>query len=128
MKKEVKEAKKAEAASNAKTIDVSEIVVKFKQGRPMDPNSARQAHLANIAARGTTGLRGRQIDPNSARQAKLAGFAAKTAAGIELKRGRPTDPKSKHAAQIAEREAKIAAAKMAKVAELQAAGFVVTGI
>ncbi len=59
--------------------------VEIKRGRPVDMNSARQARLAN---KGKVAL-GRKVDPNSARQKRLAEREDKIAAGVVIKRGRP---------------------------------------
>ena len=59
--------------------------VEIKRGRPVDANSDRQARLAK---KGKVAL-GRKVDPTSERQKRLAALEAKRAAGIEVKRGRP---------------------------------------
>lgn len=125
MKKEVKDAKKAEAVSNAaKTVSINDIQIDLKQGRPMNPNSARQLRLAKQNKNADAKLnksgdtRGRAVNPNSARQIKLKGFEVKVAAGVEIKRGRPASETSARSQKIAEREAKIKTMKLAKAAEL----------
>lgn len=63
-----------------------------QKGRPVVPNSVRQAKLAARAARAAQGLsigRGRPVNSTSARQQKIADRLAKMAAGIEIKRGAP---------------------------------------
>ncbi len=95
----------AKVAAPAKEVVI--IDVQLPKGRPMDPTSARQLHLAAIAEKGTTGKRGRPMDPTSARQAKLKGFGDKIAAGIELKRGRPTDVKSVRQATLLKRNERL---------------------
>ena len=57
---------------------------KAQQGRPVDPNSARQQRLKSAPGKRT----GRKINPNSARQQRLAEMEArKEANGGEVKRG-----------------------------------------
>ena len=84
-----------------------------KLGRPVNPNSARQAKLALMSEARALGLikrgrpinkesdrqkrlelkgkvaLGRKVDPNSARQKRLAEMELKRNSGIEIKRGRP---------------------------------------
>ena len=91
--KEVKSAKRGRpvnpnSARQAKLKMQAELKAKgieVKRGRPIDANSDRQARLAK---KGKVAL-GRKVDPNSARQKRLAEMEAKRAAGIEVKRGRP---------------------------------------
>ena len=59
--------------------------VEIKRGRPVDNESARQARLA---LKGKVAL-GRKVDMTSARQQRLAALELKRASGIEVKRGRP---------------------------------------
>jgi hypothetical protein len=71
---------------------VAEIPATKQKGRPVVPNSVRQAKLAARAARAAQGLsigRGRPVSSTSARQQKIADRLAKIAAGIEIKRGAP---------------------------------------
>lgn len=58
----------------------------LRRGRPVNENSARQQKLANKVE--GTGMRGRPVNANSARQLRLAELEAKRANG-EIKRGRP---------------------------------------
>jgi len=74
-----------------------------KRGRPVIEGSARQAKLANKAAKlanGETISRGRPSNPTSKRQARLAAQAARAAAGVEIKVGRPKGSK-KATAEVA---------------------------
>jgi len=59
--------------------------IEIKRGRPVEENSARQARLAT---KGTVAL-GRKVDLTSARQQRLAALELKRASGVEVKRGRP---------------------------------------
>jgi hypothetical protein len=59
--------------------------VEIKRGRPVDNESARQARLA---LKGKVSL-GRKVDPNSERQQRLQALEMKRASGVEVKRGRP---------------------------------------
>jgi hypothetical protein len=73
-----------------------------KRGRPTIEGSARQAKLANRAAKlanGETISRGRPSNPQSKRQARLAAQAARAASGLEIKVGRPKG--SKKTAEVA---------------------------
>jgi len=80
------------------------------QGRPVDPNSARQIRLAELEAKRANGelKRGRPVDTSSVRQVRLAELEAKRANG-ELKRGRPVSGDSARQKRLAELEAKRAA-------------------
>tara|TARA_R110000796_G_scaffold29436_1_gene79544 strand:- start:46 stop:657 length:612 start_codon:yes stop_codon:yes gene_type:complete len=75
-------------------------------GRPVDPTSARQVKLAEMAKRadenGGEITLGRPVDPTSARQVMLA----KRAEGDGLL-GRPVNPESKRQQEIAAKQAKI---------------------
>jgi hypothetical protein len=75
------------------TINMEQEQSKAKPGRPVDPNSVRQARLAAQEARkqangGETRL-GRPVVEGSARQQRLAEREAKIANGYVPKRGRP---------------------------------------
>ena len=73
-----------------------------KRGRPTIEGSARQAKLANRAAKlanGETISRGRPSNPQSKRQARLAAQAARAASGLEIKVCRPKG--SKKTAEVA---------------------------
>ena len=73
-----------------------------KRGRPTIEGSARQAKLANRAAKLANGesiSRGRPSNPQSKRQARLAAQAARAASGLEIKVGRPKG--SKKTAEVA---------------------------
>ena len=86
-------------------------VVEVKQlGRPVNPNSARQQRLAELAAKKAAGelKKGRPVNTESARQQRLAELAAKKANG-ELRRGRPVKEGSARQIRIAELQAKAAA-------------------
>ena len=87
-----------------------------KPGRPINPNSVRQARVTALAEKAANGelKRGRPVDPNSERAKRLAERAAKEAQGIELKRGRPAfTPEQK-----AEAAAKKAAEKVAALTNI----------
>ena len=64
-------------------------------GRPVNPNSARQARLEKQAVNKANGVgQGRPVNPNSARQIRLAELKAKAEAnGGAVKRGRPAKMK-----------------------------------
>ena len=88
--------------NSARQIRLRELAEKrakgeLKRGRPVDPNSARQQKLANKAE--GTGRRGRPVNPNSARQLRLAELEAKRANG-EVKRGRPAGTGKKKVEQV----------------------------
>ena len=84
---------------------------KAQQGRPVDPNSARQQRLKSAPGKRT----GRKINPNSARQQRLAEMEArKKANGGTVKRGRPANPDSARQKAIAERQALIDAGVVIK--------------
>jgi hypothetical protein len=68
--------------------------VEIKRGRPVEETSARQARLA---LKGKVAL-GRKVDPTSERQKRLAAMELKRASGIEVKRGRPKMVKADDAA------------------------------
>ncbi len=82
-----------------------------KLGRPVNPNSARQIRLAEIAAKREAGLikRGRPAVPGSANALKKEMQLAKKLSGVEIKRGRPVNPESARAKRIADLEARRAA-------------------
>ena len=76
------------SARQAKLKAISEMKengIEIKRGRPVNENSARQKRLA---LKGKVAL-GRKVDPNSARQKRLAELEMKRNSGIEIKRGRP---------------------------------------
>ena len=97
--------------SKVKTNNKAKNEVKFiKRGRPVNPNSARQAKLklqAELKAQGVEIKRGRPVDMNSERQARLA-LKGKVALG------RKVDPNSARQKRLAERQAKIAAGVVIK--------------
>lgn len=78
-----------------------------KQGRPVDPNSARQIRIAELEAKRVNGelKRGRPVKADSARQMRLVELETKRANG-ELKKGRPVDGESARQKRIAELAAK----------------------
>ena len=80
-------------------------------GRPVNPNSARQIRLAEIAAKREAGLikRGRPVVPGSMNQLKREMQMLKRLSGAEIKRGRPVNPDSARAKRIADLEARRAA-------------------
>jgi hypothetical protein len=79
-----------------------------KLGRPVNPTSARQIRLAEIAAKREAGLikRGRPSVAGSANQMKQMERMAKMLSGVELKRGRPSNPESARAKRLADLEAR----------------------
>ena len=82
-------------------------------GRPVNPESKRQARLATAPGKKT----GRPINPESKRQKRLAELAARAEAnGGKVPRGRKPNPNSKRQQAIAAK-AELEALK-AKVAEL----------
>ncbi len=83
-----------------------------KPGRPINPNSVRQARVTALAEKAANGelKRGRPVDPNSERAKRMAERAAKEAQGIELKRGRPAFTPEQKAEAAAKKAAEKAAA------------------
>ena len=82
------------SARQAKLKAIAELKangIEVKRGRPVDKNSDRQKRLA---LKGKVKL-GRKVDPNSARQKRIAEMEAKRTAGVEVKRGRPKMVKDK---------------------------------
>jgi hypothetical protein len=75
-----------------------------KTGRPVNPNSARQIRLAELAAKRQNGevKRGRPVDSTSARQFKLL----MKEIGLTLGQGRPVNPNSARQIRLAELKAK----------------------
>jgi hypothetical protein len=65
--------------------ELKEQGIEIKRGRPIEENSVRQARLA---LKGKVSL-GRKVDPNSERQKRLQEIELKRASGVEIKRGRP---------------------------------------
>jgi hypothetical protein len=87
--------------NSARQIRLAELAAKkeaglLKQGRPVNPDSERQSRLKMQALNKALGLgQGRPVDPNSARQKRLAELKAKAEAnGGAVKRGRPALPKA----------------------------------
>ena len=99
------------------------VTAELPLGRPIDPNSARQKRIAELAARRANGecKRGRPVVAGSKRQHVLEARAAKVASGVVLEKGRPVDPTSKRqielAAKEARRQARLAALNIAPAAE-----------
>lgn len=86
-------------------------------GRPVNPESARQKRLAEIAEKRAKGeiKRGRPVVEGSAHQEKLKAQAERKAAnGGVARRGRPVDPTSPRQMRLAEMEAKRAAGQEIK--------------
>lgn len=83
-----------------------------KPGRPINPNSVRQARVTALAVKAANGelKRGRPVDPTSERAIRMAERAAKEAQGIELKRGRPAFTPEQKAEAAAKKAAEKAAA------------------
>lgn len=91
-----------------------------KKGRPVNPDSARQARLAVIK----TGERGRPANPESAWFKKQAALAAKREAG-DLKLGRPVNTESARQKRLALKgKLPLGRPKAVKVEEPVAAGAV----
>jgi hypothetical protein len=88
----------------AKGLDVT--VKGVKTGRKVDPNSARQVRLAELAAKKASGelRRGRPVDNTSERQFRLKIQAINKALGVG--QGRPVNPNSARQIRLAELEAK----------------------
>jgi len=84
-------------------------------GRKINPDSARQKRLAELAEKAAKGelKRGRPIVGTSARQLRLAELAEKAAKG-ELKRGRPVSSESERQKKLAEKAAKLASGEVIK--------------
>ena len=91
-------------ASSTKTVELEEKLAKMsaktkvggsgKKGRPVNPDSKRQAKLAAPK----TGKKGRPVVEGSARQLREAAKAARAEAnGGTVKRGRPAQPKTEPA-------------------------------
>ena len=91
----------------------SEKTVEKKLGRPVNPNSARQAKLAAKAEMKENGIqikRGRPVVEGSKNQMKLERRNELASMGLLTgKRGRPTNPNSARQKRVAELEAKRAA-------------------
>ena len=85
------------------SVEAVEVVIEKQLGRPVNPNSARQIRLRELAEKRANGelRRGRPVDENSARQQKLANKAEGTG-----RRGRPVNPNSARQLRLAELEAK----------------------
>jgi len=77
-------------------------------GRPVNPTSARQIRLAEIATKREAGLikRGRPSVPGSKNAIKQEIRSMKQSLGLDIKRGRPTNPESARAKRIADLEAR----------------------
>lgn len=77
-----------------------------KLGRKINPNSARQIRLAELAAKKANGelRRGRPVDTTSARQLRLQIQALNKALGVG--QGRPVNPNSARQIRLAELKAK----------------------
>ena len=75
-------------------------------GRPVNPNSARQIRLAELAAKRANGevKRGRPVNENSERQFRLKIQAINKQLGIG--QGRPVNPNSARQIRLAELKAK----------------------
>ena len=91
------------------TVEVVNVEVKTL-GRKINPNSARQLRLAELALKKANGTlkKGRPVVEDSARQKRLAELDAKRSNG-ELRRGRPINNTSVRQQRLAELEAKKAA-------------------
>jgi len=99
------------ADAEAKATEMPNGEIKMNPGRPVNPNSARQARLAEMEARkaamgGYIPL-GRPAVPDSNRQKKLAEIAAKKAdPNYVPAKGRPKMSEAEKEAARAEREQK----------------------
>jgi phage protein D len=93
--------------SKKKVAVVEVAVVTAQKGRPVNPTSARQLRLKELAEKKANGelKRGRPVVEASARQKRLAELEAKKANG-ELKRGRPSNQESARQKRLAELRAK----------------------
>jgi hypothetical protein len=87
--------------NSARQIRLAELAAKkangeLKRGRPVNSMSERQFRLKTQAINKALGLgQGRPVNPNSARQKRLAELKAKAEAnGGAVKRGRPALPKA----------------------------------
>ena len=87
--------------NSARQIRLAELAAKkangeLKRGRPVNSMSERQFRLKTQAINKALGLgQGRPVNPNSARQKRLAELKAKAEAnGGSVKRGRPALPKA----------------------------------
>ena len=100
----VSEAKGLGLDTKGKAADIAARIAEYKasqpkverRGRPVNPNSARQARLSIVG----TGRRGRPVDPTSAWNIKQAALQAKREAG-ELKLGRAINPNSARQKRLA---------------------------
>ena len=94
----------------APTSTATVVDAEVKQlGRPVNPDSVRQQHLAEMEVKRAAGLlkRGRPVNGTSERQKRLAAMAEKAAAnGGLLKRGRPVNGTSARQQKLAAIEAK----------------------
>jgi hypothetical protein len=81
-------------------------------GRPVNPNSARQQRLNELAEKRANGTckRGRPVNGESKRQEVLKAREDKVNSGVELKRGRPVVEGSARQIRLAEQAARKAAA------------------
>jgi hypothetical protein len=91
--------KKAKTETPEVVVETVESVATVK-GRKVNPDSARQQRLAK---QGTGDVkRGRPVSGTSARQARIAELAAKRESG-ELKKGRPVNGESARQVRLAKR-------------------------
>jgi hypothetical protein len=92
---------------NVNTVNVEVKTIVAQKGRPVNPESARQKRLNELAAKKAAGelKRGRPVVETSARQIRLMELEAKRLNG-ELKRGRPANAESKRQQRLNELKAK----------------------
>ena len=93
-----------------KKVEKVNVEVK-KLGRPVNPTSARQQRIAELAEKKANGTlkKGRPVNSTSMRQMNLTLKALKMLAGETISKGRPVNPDSKRQQRIAELAAKAAA-------------------
>jgi hypothetical protein len=98
--------KKAVMNKAIKNTKAFKAVKGIKTGRPVNPNSARQIRLAELAAKRSNGelKRGRPVDTTSARQFRLQIQAINKQLGIG--QGRPVNPNSARQKRLNELAAK----------------------
>lgn len=94
----------------SKKVNQEQVVETKKLGRPVNPNSARQARLTAknfMKENGIVVKRGRPVVEGSKNQSKLQRRSELASMGLLTgKRGRPTNPESARQKRVAELEAK----------------------
>lgn len=103
--KSIKKADLIEALNAAATVqeEAPVEVVEETRGRKVNPNSARQIRLAEMAARAVDGVikRGRPSDPTSAWNIKQAALEAKRGEDGKITLGRQINPDSARQKRLA---------------------------